>query len=304
MNTQRVYLLFCLVCTLFGSTFLAIGLGLGAGASPLFFAGLRFTSAGCILIAGLWMAGRLSRGGVRALAGRACIFSLVMTVGTFGCMFIAQTRVDSGFMARLDAAGPIATALFAAMLLQKRLKLSHWTAFTLGTAGSFFIAAPALHTETLYLAFATGSVLFYGLGNVLYSLLFSKNDDPILISALQACIGGIILLAVALLTEPIRFPAAAVLPFVYLVLGGSVLGHTATLILVRDAGPVFASGWLYVAPVVATALGALVLNEPVTLSGVAGTILALTGVCILARAERQEEKKADVSKECHLGRAE
>ena len=286
---KRMYSLFVLVCLVFGSTFLAISLGLKAGASPLFFASLRFTIAGALLMAGLGATHGCRMSEVRRLAGRTMLFSLFMTAGTFGCMFIAQTRVDSGFVARLDAIGPIVTAFFAAVLLRKKLGLFHLAAFALGTGGSILIAASAVQAEALYLGFALGSVLLYGIGNVLYPLLFSRGDSPVLISALQAFFGGLILMAAAVLTEQVRFPLAAVWPLAYLVLAGSVVGHTASLVLVRDAGPVFASAWLYVAPGVATALGVLVLGEAVTVTGTLGTALALAGVFALGWAERKPD---------------
>ena len=286
MKNRKIYILFMVVCTAFGSTFLSISLGLRAGASPLFFAALRFTLAGGLMLAGLGLSGRLAFGNIRRLFGRALLFSLLNTVGTFGCMFIAQTRVDSGFMARLDAAGPIFTALLAAVLLRKKLTLYHGAAFFLGTLGCTLIAGPAVGGKALYLAIAAASVLFYAGANILYPILFSEKDDPVLISALQAFSGGLVLLVAAVWAEPVRFPPAAVWPLAYLVLGGSIIGHTAALVLIRDAGPVFASGWLYVAPGVATVLGALILDEPVTLAGVLGTALALAGVLTLNRAER------------------
>jgi drug/metabolite transporter (DMT)-like permease len=286
MQNKRIYGLFILVCTVFGSTFLSISLGLKAGASPLFFAALRFACAGGIMLLALWVAKRLPFYAIGSLAGRAMFFSLFMTVGTFGCMFMAQTRVDSGFMARLDATGPLVTALFAALLLRKKMAFTHAVAFVLGTTGTFLIASPAARAETPYLIVAAGSVLFYGAGNVLYPMLFSEGEDPVLISALQAFFGGLILMMIALPTETIHFPLSATGPFLYLVLCGSIIGHTAALVLVRDAGPVFASGWLYVSPVIATVLGALVLGESISASGVLGTVVALAGVFVLGRAER------------------
>ena len=271
---------------MFGSTFLAISLGLKAGATPLFFAALRYIAAGGTMLPALFLAQRVTMGSVSALAGRSAFFSLFMTVGTFGCMFIAQTRVDSGFMARLDATGPLVTALLAALLLGKKPTFPHLIAFTLGTAGGFLIATPAANADILYLGLAAGSVVAYAGGNVLYPLIFHKDEDPILISALQSLVGGFILMAAALVTETIRFPLAALGPFIYLVLGGSVIGHTAALALVRDTGPVFASTWLYVAPVLATVLGALVLEEPITVPGIFGMVMALAGVFILGVTQR------------------
>ena len=98
-------------------------------------------------------------------------------------MFIAQTRVDSGFMARFDATGPLVTALFAVLFLGKKLSLDHFGAFFLGTAGCFLIASPAADAEPAYLIATAGTVLFYAAGNVLYPILFSADENPVLISA-------------------------------------------------------------------------------------------------------------------------
>jgi drug/metabolite transporter (DMT)-like permease len=287
MIAKKSYFLFILVCALFGHTFLAISLGLQAGASPLFLAACRFTVAGFLMIMGLLLVKRTTFNDIRLMAGRSLFFSLFMTAGTFGFMFIAQTRVDSGFMARLDSTGPLVTALVASIFLKKRMGLLHGMAFVFGTAGSFLIAAPAASAEPLYLVFAAISVLLYAIANAIYPLLFKEEEDPVLVSALQSFFGGILLLGMALLIEPISLPTAALGPLLYLIVGGSILAHTATLILVRDEGPVFASAWLYVAPVVATLSGYFILGEMVTSVGILGMILALVGVFILSRAENQ-----------------
>jgi drug/metabolite transporter (DMT)-like permease len=286
MRTRKTYALFALVCAIFGTTFLAIRMGLDAGASPLFYAGLRFVIAGVALTAVLFATGRLTLRTTLALASRSALLSLFLTVGTFGLMFVAETQVDSGLMARLDAAGPLFTALFATLFLGKRLSLAHMLAFTLGMAGTMLMASPASFVGGAYLAAAMGSVVVYAAGNALYPRLFGRGEDPISVSALQTLIGGLILLAASPLLEAPVFPSAALAPLLYLAFAGSVVAHTATLILVRDAGPVFASSWLYVAPVVATFAGAVVLSEGIAVPGMIGTTLALVGVFVMDRAER------------------
>ncbi len=285
MKTRKTWALFALVCAIFGTTFLAIRLGLDAGASPLFFASIRFVLAGGLLTAGLIVSGRLSPRALPALLPRAAILSLFMTVGTFGCMFVAETRVDSGLMARLDATGPLITALLASLFLGKRISAPHLPAFALGMAGSLLIASPAAGAEPVFLAAAAGSVVSYAAGNAVYPRLFRRGENPAAVNALQSLVGGILLLIAALVFEQPAFPAAALGPLLWLVVAGSMVAHTSTLVLVRDAGPVFASSWLYVSPCVATAAGALVLGEKVALPGLAGTLLALAGVFLLDRAE-------------------
>ena len=324
MNPKVKYGLFALISAIFGSTFLAIGLGLRAGATPLFYAGLRFALAGAILTGMLALSGRLRLGPqasesvgagpvgagsvgpagtarrVLSLLARSAILSLGLTVGTFGLMFLAQTQVDSGLMARLDATGPLLTALFAAILVGKRLGPAHILAFALGTGGAFLITGPSTGAEPAFLAAAAGSVLFYAAGNAIYPRLFQQGEDPILVNALQSLIGGIILLVLAFLTEEVAMPVEALWPLAYLVIIGSVLGHSVMLVLVRSAGPVFATGWLYVAPIMASVLGLLVLGEELTFSGIVGCVLALVGVFILGRAESKNSAR-QARGSAHLG---
>lgn len=293
MQKKKIYTLFIIVCLIFGSTFLAISLGLQAGASPFFYAALRFTSAGGIMLIVMFPAGKISFTNISSLLFRSFLLSLFLTVGTFGCMFVAQTRIDSGFMARLDAGGPIVTAFFAVLFLGKKLTSYHFAAFVMGITGAFLISSPVAEADPLYLIIAAGSVIFYAAGNSLYPVLFRQEENTLIISALQSFIGGLILMAIALFTEPIRFTSAAILPFLYLVIGGSIVGHTATLVLVREAGPVFASGWLFVSPVIATVLGFFILKEAVRFNSITGMVISLTGVFILNYAEQIKRKKQE-----------
>ncbi|HUX12042.1 MAG TPA: EamA family transporter [Spirochaetia bacterium] len=292
MYPKTVYVAFGVVCGVFGTTFLAIRMGLMAGASPVFLAGVRFTVAGMVLLGALLAAGYTNGRTVAGLLGRASVISLFLTAGTFGFMFWAETRIDSGYMARLDSTGPIVAASFAAALLRARIRVFHLVGFAAGTLGVILLSggirsAPA---DWSGLAAALVSVVLYSLGMVLYPKLFAPRDDPVTVNALQMAVGGILLLLVSPLLESARLPltGGVIFPLLYLVVAGSIVGHTANLVVVRRAGPVFASSWLYVAPPIATAAGAIVLGETVGLQDIAGTLLALVGVFFVTRPESRK----------------
>ena len=69
-----------------------------------------------------------------------------------------------------------------------------------------------------------------------------------------------------------------VLAFVYLMLVGTMTAYVAYGFLIRHTSPIIASSCMYVNPVVAVALGALLLGEPVTRSTVIATIVILASV--------------------------
>lgn len=298
MGKRRIYTLFALVCAIFGTTFLAIKVGLASGASPLLLAALRFIAAGLLLGVMLALLGRASPRACRSLLPRAALLSLFYIVANFGATFWAMQYLGSGTAAQIDTTGPIITAALTGLLLGKRLTRQHALGLILGIVGAYLIiGAPSgsaggrgLLAGLVMLA----ATFFFSLGSVIYHRLFSEEVDALLVSALNMLTGGIILLGLSLIFETPRLPcsAACLLPLLYLVLVGSVVAHSANLYLIKEAGPLFASSWLYVSPVIATAAGALFLGERVRAASLAGAAATLLGVYLIARAESMGGRSA------------
>lgn len=297
MKKSLVYPLFAFVCAVFGTTFLAIRMGVAAGASPFLFAGIRFTAAGLILAAGLLLARRIGLRDLLSLAPRAFLLSLFYVVGNFGASFWAMRRIGSGTAAQLQASVPIWTGILAVLFLGKRLRPAHLLGLAAGLLGVWLVAggspAPGATTtdagaRTAVLVMVAGSLCFAA-GTILYRRLFSERDDAFAVNAMNMLLGGLVLLTLAGVAEKPSFPLAGATlgPLVYLALAGSILGHSANLAVVREAGPLFASGWFFVSPAIATAVGALVLGEPVRPAALAGTAASLFGVAAMALADRK-----------------
>ena len=139
MRTTKVYAVFVLVCAVFGTTFLAIKMGIAAGAPPFLFAGIRFVVAGLILGAVVIATGRASLRDLAALAPRAALLSLPYIVANFGGTFWAEQYIASSTAAQIDAVGPIASAFLSALFLGKRLRAAHGFGIAAGFAGVWLI---------------------------------------------------------------------------------------------------------------------------------------------------------------------
>jgi drug/metabolite transporter (DMT)-like permease len=307
MRSSRIYAVFGLVCAIFGTTFLAIRIGVGAGAPPFLFAGIRFTAAGLMLGVLLLATGRAKLRGLAILAPRAAILSLPYIVLNFGATFWAEQYIGSSTAAQIDAVGPIASAILSALFLGKRLKPAHGLGIAAGFAGVWLIvrgnAAGLAGSETLIASIVMlfAAVCFAG-ASVLYKRLFDDSVDSFAVNALNMLSGGLGLLVIAAITGQSSFPisAPALLSLAYLVVFGSLIGHSANLWLVRKAGPLFTSSWSYVSPVIATAVGVAVLDEKVGLWSGAGAALTLAGVYLIARAERKPGAESKVRAEAPL----
>jgi drug/metabolite transporter (DMT)-like permease len=303
MKSKSVYAVFCLVCAIFGTTFLAIKVGVSAGAPPFLFAGIRFTAAGAILILVLLASGKTKLSDFSALAPRAVLLSLPYIVVNFGATFWAEQHISSGTAAQIDAVCPIASALMSWLFLGKRLKAAHGLGIAAGFAGVWLIVRGASAACTsgsippdgpggdslsfvASLVMLASAVAFAG-ASTLYKRLFDDSVDSFSVNALNMLSGGLGLLLLAFLTGQRSFPMswAAAGALCYLIIVGSLVGHSANLWLVRKAGPLFTSSWSYVSPVIATAVGALILGEKISAWSAAGAALTLGGVFLLSRAE-------------------
>jgi drug/metabolite transporter (DMT)-like permease len=161
----------------------------------------------------------------------------------------------------------------------------------LGFLGVFLLILPSLAIEH-NLLWAVSCILIsigesgYAAGT-LYSrktLLNFKEISPITMNAIQMMYGGAGMLLLSLLTE--RFHPESVdflsasSSFLYLIVVGSMLGHSLYYWLLAKTNAVFPSTWLYVSPVIALIVGALWYNENIYLSSMLGAAMTLTGIMI------------------------
>jgi drug/metabolite transporter (DMT)-like permease len=115
-------------------------------------------------------------------------------------------------------------------------------------------------------------------------LLHVKETSPIAVNAVQMIFGAAGLILLSLLTERFHPESVDVLPamssFLYLIVIGSMLGHSLYFWLLVKTNAVFPSTWLYISPVIALYVGARWYNEHISLFSLVGAALTLTGIII------------------------
>src|SRR3984893_3657768 len=113
--TWKTLLAFAIIYFVWGSTFLAIRVGVRE-VPPLILAAMRFFVAGVVLY--VWMIAR----GERSPSGRewrsACLLGIVIFVLDYGLLFWAEQRVPSGIAAVMLATIPVFMALSEIIFLR------------------------------------------------------------------------------------------------------------------------------------------------------------------------------------------
>ena len=101
-------------------------------------------------------------------------------------------------------------------------------------------------------------------------------------------VGGLILLPIGLATthpHPSEFSARSIGGWLYLVSFGSIIGYTAYVWLLDNAPISKVATYAYVNPIVAIALGAIVLHESLTWTIAFAALLVLACVAVVVRRE-------------------
>ncbi|SEB59151.1 EamA family transporter [Paenibacillus sp. GP183] len=280
---------YLLVCLVFGTTFLAIKIGVDASGPPFFLAGLRFFSAGLILF--LWMIWRKKAKFALLLRKEMLFTGIGLTFGTFSTLYWAEQYVASGIAAVLSATGPIMILILQIVVLRQRSTIRSTFGCIIGFAGVFLLLLPKL-TVSVSLLWAVGCIAIL-IGELSYcaGALYSKgviqslpDASPIALNAVQMMYGGVLLLVLSLFTEQVHLKslmsASVIGSLLYLIVIGSMVGHSLFYWLVAKTNPVFPATWLYISPLIALGFGALFYQETITWITAIGVVTIIVGTVL------------------------
>ena len=288
-QTWKVLLAFAIIYFVWGSTFLAIRVGVRE-VPPFLLAGLRFLVAGIVLY--LWMRARGTPSPTTREWGAASMLALLIFVFDYGLLFWAERRVPSGVAAVMMATIPAFMALAEIVFLRtQRLTFRLGIALLIGIAG---VAVLVGHTTSLGEApvDVTGAcaLIVASISWSVAAVLSRKMRLPTakaMSSGAQMLAGGVLLtLTAALLGEFRGFHAQAVssaawLALAYLIVAGSIVGFTAYVWLIHHESPTRVGTYAYVNPVVAILVGYFLGGEAIGLRTIVGTALVLVSVVVI-----------------------
>lgn len=280
----RALIAYLIVCVFWGSTYLAIKVGVGE-LPPFLFAGLRFLVAGVLLLA-------IARALGDPLPRRAADWRTLAIVGLFlltgGNAFVvwAEQYTTSGVASIFVVTVAIWTAFFDAIVPGGSGDLN-WrvvAGLILGFLGTALLvgASPAeiLRADLrgpLALTFASAS---WSIGSV-YAKRHPTEVSPYIAASIQMIVGGSV---VALVGTALgewsswHLSLKGFGAFAYLVVFGSILGYSAYAYALRHASATVVGTYAYVNPVIAVLLGWLLLAEPITPRTLVAMALILVAV--------------------------
>ena len=304
----RIWTALGLVYVFWGSTYLGIRYLVDGGLPPLLTAGVRYLLATLLLAA--YLAVRRGRAAFRATPRQwltaAGIGVLLLTGGNGGVTLAESRHLPSGLAALLVAGVPLYVVVLRA-LASDRPSARTVLGVAIGFVGLAVLLLPGGRPDGVPLGAAlivVCSSLLWSLGSFTATRV-SLPPDPLAATVVEMLGGAAGLLVAGLLrgeqvpTSGVR--ASALFALAYLVLAGSVVAFTAYSWLLGVAPVSKVSTYAYVNPVVAVALGALLVGEQVTTTTVLGGAVTVLAVVVVVS---QESRRRGVVPEAAEGAEE
>jgi drug/metabolite transporter (DMT)-like permease len=278
-------LAFAVIYIAWGATFLAIRVAVGV-IPPFLAAATRFLTAGLMLYGFMRLRG-VPRPTLREWRSLALLGTLVIFLD-YSAFFWGERYVASGTAAIIAATIPLITGLLEMLVFRQRaFRWSALTAITVGFFGVVVLVSGQLKGgQPLLPSLAmVGGCVAWSLGMVLSRSIPLPSSRAVAAGAEMIVGGALLLLLSAAHGELGHIPHIGwrpALAMVYLIFIGSLLAFTCFVWLLKHVSASRAASHAFVNPVVAVALGAWMLGEPVSRTAIAGMALILVSVfCIL-----------------------
>lgn len=277
------------VYLIWGSTYLGIAIAIET-MPPFFMAAARFIAAGLLLFA--WA--RAREGAAFRLPTRRqwrdalVVGGLLFGVGNALVGWGEQT-VASGIAALLIALVAVWLAAFSRLLHGDRLPGIVALGIAVGIGGVALLVWPvggAAQLDPAGVAALIVAPMGWAIGSIYSARQADLPASPLVATAAQMLAGGVVVAAESAATgELARLGAPisteSVVALAYLLVFGSLVAFSAYAWLLRNAPLPLVGTYAFVNPVVAVALGAIVLAEPITPRMLAAAAVIVAGVALV-----------------------
>ncbi|HMD35532.1 MAG TPA: EamA family transporter [Vicinamibacterales bacterium] len=289
-NQFRAYAAWAVVCIVWGTTYLGIRVALET-IPPFVMAGIRYSIAGGMLIAIVILRGH-PLPGPRAWPSLAVLGVLLLGFGNGGVVWAEQT-VPSGLTAVLVATSPFwMVGLDALLPGGAPLSGRRTTGLVVGFIGIVLLVLPEIQLEggraflggvaaaqLACVGWAVGSIYARRRGHGAAS-----QESVLATAAFEMLFGSAALFAAAFVHREyphVVFTARSAGALAYLIVFGAVIAFSAYSYALKHLPVATVSLYAYVNPVIAVALGTVVLDEPFNLRMLVAAGVVLAGMALV-----------------------
>lgn len=283
------YLALTAVCIIWGTTYLALRVGV-TQFPPFLFSAMRFLAAGPILILFMLTIGKTALP-LKEIVFHQAISGLFMVTLGVGVVGWAEMQVSSGLAAIICSVMPIWVIVINLFISKdERPTFPILLGMLIGSSGIILIFGEHLHefSNSSY----TFSIVITFMANICWAFgtvwmkKNNKDSNPFLNAGLQMLFGGLFLIPLSLMLDDystIHWTNGSVTSLIYLIFIGSILAYTCYAYAVKNLPMTLVSLYAYINPIVAVILGWLLLDEKLNLRIAIAILITVAGIYIVNR---------------------
>lgn len=284
----KAYLAWFAICIIWGTTYLAIRIGV-EDLPPLLFAGMRWLIAGPILFTVLRLK-KYELPDKKDLIPLAIIGIALLGIGN-GLVVFAEQWVPSGLTALLITTVPFwMVGLESISQREFKFNFKIIIGMLLGFIGIGLIFGSDIDKlfDPSYLGGIIGLMIAdfgWSAGSV-YSKYKKVASHPLMSASIQMTIAGALMTIIGLIIgegSDLYFTNESIGAFLYLVIIGSLIGYASYIYAIAHLPVSFVSTYAYINPIIALVLGWLILDEEFTVLIIIATVIILLGVGVVKK---------------------
>jgi len=289
----KAYLAWIAVCIIWGTTYLAIRVGV-EHIPPMIFAGVRWIIAGSIFITLLKFLGKSFPDKKDIL--HIGIMGVAMLGFGNGLVVVGEQYISSGLAALLITTVPFwVVGMETISSKGPKINLKILLGLFIGIIGISLIFGS--DWEDLFnikyllgVLSIFGAVVAWSFGTV-YSKYRKVKAHPLVSASIQMLIAGFIQLILGTLLgefQEISFHASGMFALIYLIIFGSIFGYGSYIYAIEHLPLSLVSTYAYINPVIAVFLGWLVLDEKLNLMIGVGAAIIILGVILVKQGVKKK----------------
>ena len=277
MHRREVVLLLTLA-SIWGASFLFIKLGVDEVEPAVVVLG-RLVVGVAVLVPVVLLRGAIPD--LRAMWIPCVVLGALNNAVPYWLIAFAETRIDSGLAAVIQAAAPILTVVLATRIdPSQRVRGLRLVGVAVGFVGVALLVGVQEGSQLVGALAVLGTATCYAV-SVLYAGRTVRSFPPLEVAIGQLAVGMLLALPFGLAQLPSEAPAAkAVAAIVALGALSTGVAYLLYFTLIARAGASRAILVTYLVPAFALVYGTVFLDEPVTVSALAGLVLILGGTAL------------------------
>ena len=279
---------YLLVCLIWGTTWLAIRIGLEE-LTPVYSSGLRFLVAAI----GLFVIVRI-KGIPLQIDKTAIMIYFIQALFTFmlpfGLIYWGQQFVPSGLASLLFSIYPFLVAIFSKIAFrEQKIGTYRIIALVFGFIGVFLLLFEKLGIGEIRSIYGMLAIVFAGISQAFVVIIIKKyggNLNVVSMNLIPLTLSAAVMIPVGILTEnteKIVFTLPSVLSIAYLAIFGTIITFVTYYWLLKRINLILLSLIAFITPIIALIAGWIAYKESLNYLQFTGTIIILASLLLAAK---------------------